>query len=59
MLALKQIESHYNAAEVESVHIRKCLGFRIAKVTLHARHIQQQASFGIADEKPLLPFALL
>jgi hypothetical protein len=49
-LALNQVNGRFNAAELDSIHVRKYPGFRVAKVTLHARHIQQAASLGLVDE---------
>lgn len=48
--ALNQIKDRFNAAELGSITISKYPGFRIAKITLHARHIQQHASLGLVDE---------
>jgi hypothetical protein len=42
--AFKEVQGRFNAAEMGSFQITKCLGLHIAKVTLHARHIQKQAS---------------
>jgi len=42
--ALKEISSSFNAAEVKSVRVTRYLGFRVARVTIHARHVQQGAS---------------
>jgi hypothetical protein len=39
--ALERVKGNFNAAEVHSLRVFKYPGFRIAKVTLHARHIQQ------------------
>jgi hypothetical protein len=49
-LALNQIKGRFNAAELDSVSVRKYPGFQIAKVTLHPRQIQQAASLGLVDE---------
>lgn len=49
-LALSQIRSRFNAAELHSIKVSKYPGFQIAKITLHSRHIQQQASLGLIDE---------
>jgi hypothetical protein len=42
--ALKGVRGRFNAAELSSLQVVNCLGLHIAKVTLHARHIQKQAS---------------
>jgi hypothetical protein len=39
--ALKTIKCGFNAAEFDSLRVSKYPGFRVAKVTLRARHIQQ------------------
>jgi hypothetical protein len=51
--ALKQVKERFNAAELGSIQIRSFLGFHLAKVTLHTRHIQKQASLD-RIEKPRL-----
>lgn len=48
--ALKRVKGSFNAAEVHSLHVFKYPGFRVAKVTLHARHIQQGPSLDVAYE---------
>jgi len=48
--ALSRVKARFNAAELNSVKISKYPGFHIAKITLHSRHIQQQASLGLVDE---------
>ncbi|HTW49712.1 MAG TPA: hypothetical protein VMD92_17275 [Acidobacteriaceae bacterium] len=42
--ALHRIGDRFNVAEVDSVRISGFPGFRIARVTAHARQIQQQAA---------------
>jgi hypothetical protein len=42
--ALSQVNTSYNAAELGSLRITNCLVFQLAKVTIHARQIQQGAS---------------
>jgi hypothetical protein len=49
-LALNQIKGRFNAAELDSISVRKYPGFQVAKVTLHPRQIQQAASLGLVDE---------
>ena len=48
--ALSQTEAKYNAAELELVQISRYLGLRVAKATLHTRHIQHGATLGVKDE---------
>jgi hypothetical protein len=42
--ALMGIPKRFNAAELDAIQVSKWLGFYIAKVTLHPRHIQQNSS---------------
>jgi hypothetical protein len=49
-LALHQVKGPFNAAELDSIDVRKYPGFQVAKVTLYARQIQQEASLGLVDE---------
>ena len=51
--ALGQVEKRFNAAELSSSQTTHCLGLQMAKVTLHARHIQQHISLGGAAESRL------
>ena len=39
--ALEAVSDFFNAAEMTSVRVIRYPGFRIAKVTLHARHVQE------------------
>jgi len=48
--ALAQTQKRFNAAELGVVRVGRYFGFRIAKATLHARHIQERASLGLIDE---------
>jgi hypothetical protein len=48
--ALDRIKDRFNAAELDSVSVSKFLGFRVAKIKLHSRQIQQQASLSLVDE---------
>ncbi|MFP5229078.1 MAG: hypothetical protein ACLGXA_15795 [Acidobacteriota bacterium] len=48
--ALTQILARFNASELSSVDVTTYPGLRVAKATLHARHIQQNASLGLVDE---------
>jgi len=49
-LALNQIKSRFNAAEVDSIRVSKYFGFCVAKITLYSRQIQQQTSLSLVDE---------
>jgi hypothetical protein len=48
--ALAQTQSKFNAAELGALHVSRWLGLRIAKATLHTRHIQRRASLGLVEE---------
>jgi hypothetical protein len=43
-LAFNEVKVRFNAAELGSISVSKYPGFQIARVTLHARQIQKQAS---------------
>jgi hypothetical protein len=45
--ALTNVEASYNAAELGSLRITNCLVFQMAKVTTHARQIQEGASLDL------------
>lgn len=45
--ALSQAEMRFNAAELGALRISRCWGLRVAKATLHTRHIQQNSSLGL------------
>jgi len=47
--ALKAISSSFNAAEIKSIRVTRYLGFKVARVTIHARHVQQGASLAPID----------
>ena len=51
--ALREVDWRFNGAELDSFQITNCLGFQIAKVTFHARHIQKQNSLDSAEERRL------
>jgi|SRR5277367_677260 len=51
--ALTAVKERFNAAELDSMQIRSFLGLHWARVTLHTRHIQKQASLD-RIEKPRL-----
>ena len=48
--ALDEVRGRFNAAELGAMHVRSFLGLKIAKVTLHARHIQKQTSLDCSEE---------
>jgi hypothetical protein len=49
--ALSGVPKRYNAAELDTVQVKKSLGFYIAKVTVQPRHIQQNSSLESTYEK--------
>jgi len=51
--ALMQTRDRFNAAELSVVRVSRYFGLRIAKVTVHTRHIQQGASLGSLDGLPI------
>jgi hypothetical protein len=55
--ALTQTPARFNAAELGSVRVSKYLGLHVAKATMHARHIQQNASLGLIDEMTIRELA--
>jgi hypothetical protein len=55
--AFKYIQRRYNAAEVESVGVRRILGLKVVTVEMHARHIQQQTVIESIGGKSWQPFA--
>jgi hypothetical protein len=55
--ALKRIQGRFNAAELDSIKISKYPGFQVAKITLHARHIQQQTSLSLIGETTIRQLA--
>jgi hypothetical protein len=55
--AFKHIQRRYNAAEVESVDVRRILGFKVVTVEMHARHIQEQTVLESIGGKSGQPFA--
>jgi hypothetical protein len=42
--ALQRVEGRFNAAELDSVHVTRFPGFRMARVSIEARQIQSQTS---------------
>ena len=55
--ALDRIKDRFNAAELDSISVSKYLGFRVAKIRLSARQIQQQASLSLVDEMTIRQLA--
>jgi hypothetical protein len=55
--ALGKIQGRFNAAELVSTKVSKYPGFQIARITLHTRHIQQQAFLSLIDELTIRQFA--
>jgi hypothetical protein len=55
-LALNEVKARFNAAELGSVSVSRYPGFRIAKVTIHARQIQQESSLCLVDEMSIRQF---
>jgi hypothetical protein len=49
--ALKEVTRRFNAAEIDSLRIRKYPGFYVAKVTMQPRQIQQDTSLDVATVK--------
>ena len=55
-LALNEVKARFNAAELGSISVSTYPGFRIARVTVHTRQIQQQSSLGLVDEMSIRQF---
>lgn len=51
--ALAQKRQSFNVAEIGAIRISRRLGFRMATVTVHYRHIQESASLGDAHGLPV------
>ncbi len=51
--ALAGVKERFNAAEFGSIQTASFLGFHSAKVTLHTRHIQKQASLDRVEDRRL------
>jgi hypothetical protein len=49
--ALRGVASRFNAAELDSIRVRKYPGFYIATVTLQSRQIQEHTSLDYVDER--------
>ena len=48
--ALSHIKARFNAAELGSVQLSRYMGLRVAKATLHTRHIQKNGWLSPIDE---------
>lgn len=48
--ALDKVGHRLNAAEIGLIEVRSFLGFTMANVTIHARHIQKHASLDCAEK---------
>lgn len=57
--ALKTIKSGFNAAEFDSLRVLRFPGFRVAKVTLRARQIQQDPLLSMSGETTIRQLAAL
>jgi len=55
--ALSQTSARFNAAELGAVRVLRYPGLRIAKATLHTRHIQQTVSLSPIDEMTIRQLA--
>jgi hypothetical protein len=56
--ALDHIKRRFNTAELGEARISRYPGFRCAKVTIHARHIQQEAMCRPIGEMTIGQFAV-
>ena len=45
--ALKKVKGSFNAVELGSLRITNCLVFKMARVTIHARQIQEETSLDL------------
>lgn len=52
--ALREVKASYNAAELGSLRITNCGVFQLARVTIHARQIQERASLELPVEIRIL-----
>ncbi len=50
---LMRCPDKFNAAELSFVRVSKYFGIHIARITLHTRHIQQNASLGLLNDSPI------
>lgn len=55
--SLTHTPTRFNAAELGSVRVSRYFGLHVAKATLHARHIQQNASLSSIDEMTIRELA--
>ena len=51
--ALGDVTGECNAAELDSIQVRKYPGFHIARATVQPRQIQQHTSLGMTDKRRL------
>ena len=49
--ALRGIATRFNAAELDSIRVRKYPGFYIAKITLQSRQVQEHTALDHVDER--------
>jgi hypothetical protein len=49
--ALRGVANRFNAAELDSVRVKKYPGFYVANVTLQSRQIQEHTSLDTVDER--------
>ena len=56
--ALKKIKCGFNAAELGALKVSKYPGCSVARVTLHARQIQQDALISLVNNTPIRQVAL-
>jgi hypothetical protein len=53
--ALKKVKGRFNAAELGSFELTSLPGFQMAKVTIHARQIQEETSLDRPEKRLLHP----
>ena len=56
--ALHRTSGKYNASELVSLRASRHFGFRFARVTMHARQIQEQTALSAMDRTALRPISL-
>jgi hypothetical protein len=55
--ALRGVPQRFNAAELDSVRVKKYPGFYLANVTLQSRQIQEHTSLDLVGKRQLRAFA--
>lgn len=55
--ALDEVRKRFNSAELGLMQVKSFLGLKMAKVTIHARHIQKQTSLDYAEDSLLRQIA--